>query len=430
MGAVGAPAPVSGQELAAGVANGFSMQVPGSRRRALLAVLASLGLLLASAVSAEAIGTDVPPLGGATTTTTTVRSTTSSTATSTTTTTTTTTRPSSSTTSTSTPSLFPGAATSTTTTSTTAPSTADAPAPDSGEGSTGCTGPMPAQLVAMMNSVKRTRANNTKALVAALAPLAQYGLDPTKQALVGFGRFPIAGTTVWSDDWWLQRCGPGWRLHEGVDLFAAAGTPVRAPVDGVVRLGNGGLGGVSVRVTQPNGTYWYLAHLAGIAPGIVEGSQVRTGDVVGFVGNSGDAAGGPMHVHLEIHPGGGPAIPPKPVVDQFVADALARVPALLEAYAKAYASGAPPTQPQLALPDPDLTSLSPRDAMLWASAVNPAGGTFKIVVAEARDALASIDWNAEATARADEAMGRRRARAWVLPLVPVPLARLLNRTNP
>jgi murein DD-endopeptidase MepM/ murein hydrolase activator NlpD len=285
---------------------------------------------------------------------------------------------------------------------------------------------MPAQLVAMMNSVRRSRANNTKALVAALAPLAQYGLDPTKEAIVGFGRFPVAGTAVWSDDWWLQRCGPGWRLHEGVDIFAAMGTPVRAPVDGAVHIGNGGLGGLSVRVTQPNRTYWYMAHLSGIAPGIVEGSQVRTGDVVGFVGNSGDAAGGPTHLHFEIHPGGGPAIPPKPVIDKFVADALARVPALLDAYAKAYAAGTQTTQPQLALPDPDLTSLTPRDAMLWASAVNPASGTFKIVEADAQDALASIDWNAEAAARADEAMEHQRARAWVLPLVPFQLARLLD----
>ena len=78
------------------------------------------------------------------------------------------------------------------------------------------------------------------------------------------------------------------------------------------------------------------------------------------------------------------------------------------------------------LPDPDLTSLTPRDAMLWASAVNPAGGTFKLVEADAEDALASIDWNAEASKRADEALAHQRARAWMLPLVPTPLARLLD----
>ena len=400
----------------------------GSRRRALAVVLGAAGVLLVGAVSAQALGTDVPPIGGSSTTTTTTEKTTTSTSPSTSSTS----SPSNSTTtSTSTPSLFPGpttpsSITSTTTTTAPGPVSADEPAPASAEGTVGCTGPMPADLVAMMNSVRRTRANNTKGLVAALAPLAQYGVDPTQQAIVGFGRFPVAGTAVWSDDWWLPRCGPGWRLHQGVDIFAAMGTPVRAPVDGVVHIGNGGLGGLSVRVNQPNRTYWYMAHLSGIAPGIAEGSQVRTGDVVGFVGNSGDAAGGPTHLHFEVHPGGGPAIPPKPVVDKFVADALARVPALLDAYAKAYSSGTQTTQPQVALPDPDLTSLTPRDAMLWASAVNPASGTFKLVEADAQEALASIDWNAEATARANEALAHEQARAWLMPLVPFPLARLLG----
>jgi murein DD-endopeptidase MepM/ murein hydrolase activator NlpD len=280
--------------------------------------------------------------------------------------------------------------------------------------------------VALKNSVKRTRANNTRALLAALAPLEQYGLDETHRALVGFGRFPIAGTAGWSDDWWLPRFGPGWRLHEGLDIFASMGTPVRAPVDGKVRITNGGLGGLAVYVTQPNRTYWYMAHLSGVAPGIAEGAEVHTGDVVGFVGDSGNARGGPPHLHFEIHPVGGPPIPPKPVVDKFVADALARVPALLDAYAKAYAAGTQTTQPPPALPDPDLTSLTARDAMLWASAVNPASGTFRLVEADAEEALASIDWDAEAEARADAAMEHQRARAWVLPLVPFQLARMLS----
>ena len=284
---------------------------------------------------------------------------------------------------------------------------------------------MPADLQAMMNSVRRTRANNTRALLNALAPLEQYGLDETQRAMVGFGRFPVAGPASWSDDWWLPRFGPGWRLHEGIDIFAPMGTPVRAPVDGRIRITNGGLGGLSVYVTQPNRTYWYLTHLASIAPGIAEGVEVKTGDIVGSVGDSGNARGGPPHLHFEIHPGGGPPIPPKSVVDKFVADALARVPALLDAYAKAYAEGTQAAQPQVALPDPDLTSLTPRDAMLWASAVNPAGGTFQLVEAEAEDALASIDWNAEFAARADEAMQRERARMWMLPLVPAPLGRML-----
>jgi murein DD-endopeptidase MepM/ murein hydrolase activator NlpD len=284
---------------------------------------------------------------------------------------------------------------------------------------------MPPELVSMMNSVRRTRANNTRQLLSALAPLEQYGLDETRRAVVGFGRFPVAGPSVWSDDWWLPRYGPGWRLHEGIDIFAAMGTPVRAPVDGRVRISNGGLGGLAVYVVQPNRTYWYMAHLSALGDGIAEGVEVRTGDIVGRVGDSGNARGGAAHLHFEIHPNGGPPIPPKPVIDRFVSDAVARVPALLDAYAKAFAAGSPTTQPPLALPEPDLASFTPRDAMLWASAVNPASGTFHLVEADAQDALASVDWNAVAEARADAAVERERARRWILPLVPAKFARLL-----
>jgi hypothetical protein len=99
---------------------------------------------------------------------------------------------------------------------------------------------------------------------------------------------------------------------------------------------------------------------------------------------------------------------------------------LLDAYAKAYAAGAQAQQPQVALPDPELTSLTPRDAMLWATAVNPAGGTLQIVEADAKAALAGIDWNAELAARADRAIQRTRANQWLRPLVPRRLARFLR----
>lgn len=69
-------------------------------------------------------------------------------------------------------------------------------------------------------------------------------------------------------------------------------------MDGRVRVRNGGLGGMTVTVFQPDGTYWYLAHFSGFAPGLLDGAQVRTSDVVGFVGTSGNAAGGKPHVHI------------------------------------------------------------------------------------------------------------------------------------
>ncbi len=111
----------------------------------------------------------------------------------------------------------------------------------------------------------------------------------------------------------------------------------------------GGLGGLAVYVIEPDRTYWYLAHLGGLPQGIVDGSEVTVGQVVGFVGDSGNARGGAPHVHLEFHPGGGPAVDPKFVLDQLLDEAMAGVPQVLAAAqqvaaerAAAAASAAPP----------------------------------------------------------------------------------------
>jgi murein DD-endopeptidase MepM/ murein hydrolase activator NlpD len=248
---------------------------------------------------------------------------------------------------------------------------------------------MPDAIRSKVQAVRRSAANSTTALLDALAPLGQYGLDETQRALVGSGRFPIAGRATWSDDWWMPRHTDGtWRVHEGLDLFAPMGTPVMAPVDGVVRVANGGLGGLSVTVQQPDGTRWYMAHLSAIAAGLASGDAVTTGQVVGFVGDSGDAKGTSPHVHLQIHPRGGGPVPPKPVIDRMVADALARVPQLLDVYARAQQP--PPAVPEAVVLAPSLTT---EDALLWVSAANPAGGTLRLVQAAAEDAAGLIDWS-------------------------------------
>jgi hypothetical protein len=199
-------------------------------------------------------------------------------------------------------------------------------------------GGFPAHLAALRDSVQRTGASSTRALLDALAPLADYGLTSEQITQIGFGRFPVAGYATYTHDWWLPRFGPGWRLHQGTDIFAAAGTPVRSPADGTVRLATGGLGGITVYVVEPDGTYYYLAHLAGRAPGLVEGARVTTGQVVGFVGTSGNARGTPPHLHFEVHPSGAGPVDPKPVLDRFLADALEGTAELLSAYVGAPAA--------------------------------------------------------------------------------------------
>ena len=404
----------------------------GSRRRALGVLLAGVaGVAIAAGTWSASAETPGLPLQ------------TSTTAPPESTTSTTEAPESSTTTTTSQPGLLDGTEPSTTTTTTTAPpaqepgGTEPAPppaSPSTGDGGVAPTaaGPFPPELQALTNSVPRSRANNTKKLVAALAPLQQYGLTETQAAVVGFGRFPVAGLASYSHDWWFPRFGPGWRLHEGTDIFAAHGTPVRAPVDGNVRITNGGLGGLSVYVVQKDGTYWYLAHLAATAPGLEAGATVKTGDVVGYVGDSGNARGGPPHVHFEVHPGGGGPIDPKPVLDQFIADATALAPKVVEAYARAHQAG---TQPKVVAPKPATAAIAPalppRAALLWTTAVSPTGGALHLAEAEAARVAMRIDWSAreededEGVSAFDRQMARRFARWWVEPLVHPALARHL-----
>jgi murein DD-endopeptidase MepM/ murein hydrolase activator NlpD len=268
---------------------------------------------------------------------------------------------------------------------------APAPHPDqSGDAAPPVAGDVtPDAIRSKVQSVARSGSNRTDRLLDALAPLGAYGLDETQRALVGFGRLPVAGLAWWTDDWWMPRhTDARWRVHEGLDIFAPYGTPVVAPVDGVVRISNGGLGGLAVTVRQPDGTYWYMCHLSGVASGLATGSEVTTGQVVGFVGDSGDAKGTSPHVHLQIHPRGGAPIPPKPIVDRFVEDALARVPQLLDVYART--QQAPPSLPESEMA---LSSLTTEDALLWVSAANPAGGTLRLVRAAAEEAAHQIDWS-------------------------------------
>ncbi|HUR17923.1 MAG TPA: M23 family metallopeptidase [Acidimicrobiales bacterium] len=178
--------------------------------------------------------------------------------------------------------------------------------PGNGAGDTGAipgdAGPFPADLAALSRSVRRTGARNTTALVDALRVLETFGLTREDALRVGMGQFPVGGYANYSHDWWLPRFGPGWRLHQGTDIFAARGTPIRAPETGVIRWAAGGLGGIAAYVVQANGTYFYLAHLDRRPPGQRDGQAVQVGETVGYVGTSGNAAGGSPHLHFEYHP--------------------------------------------------------------------------------------------------------------------------------
>jgi murein DD-endopeptidase MepM/ murein hydrolase activator NlpD len=92
-------------------------------------------------------------------------------------------------------------------------------------------------------------------------------------------------------------------------MLAPLGTPVYAAQAGVFQQNNNALGGISAIVTGANGDYTYYAHMSAYA-GIPDGATVSAGTEIGHVGNTGDAQGGPYHLHFEYHPGGGGAVDP------------------------------------------------------------------------------------------------------------------------
>jgi peptidoglycan LD-endopeptidase LytH len=271
---------------------------------------------------------------------------------------------------------------------------------------------VPPEAQAIIDSVPRTGPSTSEPLVDALAELEALGVPRDEAMRVGMGRFPIAGTATYVHDWLFPRYGPGFRFHLGTDVFAPHGTPIRAPVDGIATSNNQGLGGLTVRVTMADGTYFYLAHLSGLVEGFTNGMAVETGDVVGYVGDSGNARGGAPHLHIGIYPQGGAPIDPKPLLDQFMDEALHRLPAVVQAYRDAgYPAAAPePAEPDPAeapavepdlpdVPTPDVEDLA-ADALptglLYAAGSNPAGGALALLEAEVVDLAGSIDWDARA----------------------------------
>jgi murein DD-endopeptidase MepM/ murein hydrolase activator NlpD len=140
------------------------------------------------------------------------------------------------------------------------------------------------------------------------------------------GPFPLAGPAVWSNDWHAYRSCPVPHLHEGQDIIAPMGTPIVAIANSTV-IGKGNdpsSSGEFVEIRKASGMEYFYCHLSRFAPGLAAGQRVRRGQLLGYVGMTGDATG--PHLHLQVEPGGVPA-PPKPWIDRWllIAEHNARV---------------------------------------------------------------------------------------------------------
>jgi murein DD-endopeptidase MepM/ murein hydrolase activator NlpD len=120
---------------------------------------------------------------------------------------------------------------------------------------------------------------------------------------------PVGQPRSFSDDFGEPRYGGGFHYHQGIDILAPLGTPVYAAQSGRFVADSNSLGGISANVYSDTGDRTYYAHMSSYA-GVASGAHVPAGMLIGHVGNTGDAAGGPYHLHFEYHPGGGSAVDP------------------------------------------------------------------------------------------------------------------------
>ncbi len=122
--------------------------------------------------------------------------------------------------------------------------------------------------------------------------------------------FPVLGSSNFVDTWGAPRASTG-IPHQGTDIFATEGTPIVAVADGVLdRVGWNSIGGYRFWLYDRYGNGFYSAHLSAFSPLARDGARVHAGDVIGFVGHTGDAQFTPPHLHFEIHPGNGAAVNP------------------------------------------------------------------------------------------------------------------------
>jgi hypothetical protein len=164
-------------------------------------------------------------------------------------------------------------------------------------------------------------------LLTLLLGLAGPALAATPPAAVPTLIFPVAGPTTYVDDFGQPRPGGP---HQGNDLMAAKKTPVVAVEPGKIKFWTtSASAGCMLYLYGASGTTYLYIHLnndltmkndnrgtcvpgVAYARGLKNGAKVQAGQMLGYVGDSGDANGLASHLHFEVHPGGGAAVSPFP----------------------------------------------------------------------------------------------------------------------
>jgi murein DD-endopeptidase MepM/ murein hydrolase activator NlpD len=128
--------------------------------------------------------------------------------------------------------------------------------------------------------------------------------------------FPVAGKHDFTDTFGAPRADVP--VHIGNDVFAAFGTPIVAVADGrLYRVGTLHISGNRLWLRDTKGYRYFYAHLSDFAAAAYNGADVHAGEVIGFVGNTGDAEPTPPHLHFEVHMPDGAVVDPNPYLNKW-----------------------------------------------------------------------------------------------------------------
>lgn len=163
-------------------------------------------------------------------------------------------------------------------------------------------------------ALQKYQTANTLTVTGTLTTQTAVKLGLVAAAAVSISVFPVQGLCSYENTWHAPRGVE--RLHLGVDILAKEGNLLYAVADGTITkiytVGSDKLAGNGVRLTTADGTYFFYGHMQNIATGITVGTKVKAGQVVGYLGKTG--ATNTPHLHIEVHPLGGAAIDPTPVM--------------------------------------------------------------------------------------------------------------------
>lgn len=153
----------------------------------------------------------------------------------------------------------------------------------------------PAEAMSPVEPIRRSGPGLDATVTAPSAPLAPA---PGPSGLL----VPVAGISASMLSNTFQDARGSDRVHEALDIMAPRGTPVLAVADGhVEKLFDSKQGGLTLYQFEPGGTFaYYYAHLDRYAPGVVEGKPLRRGEVIGYVGSTGNADVAAPHLHFAV----------------------------------------------------------------------------------------------------------------------------------